>query len=62
MNSSAAPNGRQPPGTLPHQRRRHSRVMRFFSGYLMFVGALTTLYVLAQVVVLVFVEIGKWMP
>ena len=36
--------------------------MRFFSGYLMFVGALTTLYVLAQVVVLVFVEIGKWMP
>ena len=62
MSSPAAPKGRQPPGTLPHQRRRHGRVMRFFSGYLMFVGGLTTLYVLAQVVVLVFVEIGKWMP
>lgn len=62
MSSSAAPNGRRTPGTLPHQTRRHGRAARFFSGYLMFVGALTTLYVLAQLVVLLFVEIGKWMP
>ena len=31
-------------------------------GYLMTVGALTTLYVLAQLLVRLFVEVGKWMP
>ena len=34
----------------------------FFRGYLMMVGALTTLYVLLQLVVRLLVEIGKWMP
>ena len=31
-------------------------------GYLMLVGALTTLYVLVQLLVRLFIEIGKWMP
>ena len=34
--------------------------MRFFRGYLMAVGALTTGYVLVQLLVLLFVEIAKW--
>ena len=34
----------------------------FFRGYLMMVGALTTLYVLLQLAVRLLVEIGKWMP
>ena len=52
-------------GTLhrtPRRRRRSGRVGRFFRGYLMFVGALTTLYVLIQLLVLVFVELSRWMP
>ena len=34
----------------------------FLRGYLMMVGALTTLYVLLQLAVRLLVEIGKWMP
>lgn len=44
-------------------RRRHrGRLGRFLRGYLMCVGALTTIYVLIQLLVCLFVEIGKWMP
>ena len=39
-----------------------ARAWRFLRGYLMIVGALTTLYVLAQLLVLLFVEIARWMP
>ena len=46
----------------PRRRRRSGRIGRFFRGYLMFVGALTTLYVLVQLLVLVFVELSKWRP
>ena len=46
----------------PPRKRRHGRFKRFMRGYLMFVGALTTLYVLIQLLVLLFVEIAKWMP
>ena len=46
----------------PKKRRRRGRFKRFVRGYLMFVGALTTLYVLLQLLVLLFVEIGRWMP
>ena len=35
---------------------------RFVRGYLILVGALTTLYVLVQLLVRLFIEIGKWMP
>lgn len=44
------------------RKRRRGRLGRFFRGYLMMVGALTTLYVLVQLLVLLFVEISKWMP
>ena len=44
------------------RRRRRGRAVRFFRGYLMMVGALTTLYVLLQLAVRLLVEIGKWMP
>jgi len=44
------------------RRRRHGRFMRFVRGYLMFVGSLTTIYVLIQLLVILFIEIGKWMP
>ena len=48
----------------PHRRRsrRPGRIRRFVRGYLMLVGALTTLYVLVQLLVRLFIEIGKWMP
>ena len=47
----------------PHRRRsRPGRFRRFVRGYLMLVGALTTLYVLVQLLVRLFIEIGKWMP
>lgn len=42
------------------RRRRRNRIKNFFRGYLMIVGALTTLYVLAQLLVLLLVEAGKW--
>ena len=44
----------------PH--RREGRLRRFFRGYLMTVGALTTLYVLIRLLTLLFVELQKWMP
>ena len=46
------------PGRQP--RPRHGRFRRFVRGYLMMVGGLTTLYVLVQLLVRLFVEIGKW--
>ena len=43
-------------------RRRHRGKMgRFFRGYLMIAGALATAYVLERLLVLLFLEIGKWM-
>ena len=50
----------------PHEhkprRRKRGRFGRFLRGYLMFVGALTTAYVMIQLLVLLLIEIGKWMP
>lgn len=46
----------------PKRRKRRGRFRRFVRGYLMFVGTMTTLYVLLQLFVLLFVEIGRWMP
>ena len=42
------------------RRRRKNGIKAFFRGYLMIVGALTTLYVLAQLLVWLLVEAGKW--
>ena len=54
------------PDPQPHEkkrrRRRRGRFGRFLRGYLMFVGALTTAYVMIQLLVLLLIEIGKWMP
>lgn len=44
------------------RRRPHGRLGRFMRGYLMCVGALTTMYVLIRLLVLLFVELGRWMP
>ena len=44
----------------PKRKKRFRRVGRFFRGYLMAVGALTTGYVLVQLIVLLLVEIAKW--
>ena len=63
MWSPVAPNAHQGPAAVPGaRRRRHGRAARFFRGYLMMVGALTTLYVLLQLAVRLLVEIGRWMP
>ena len=43
-------------------RPRPGRFRRFVRGYLMMVGALTTLYVLVLLLVKLFVEVGKWTP
>lgn len=51
-----------PPEPKPKKKKRRGRFGRFVRGYLMFVGALTTLYVMLQLLVLLFVEINKWMP
>ena len=58
------PYGCPEPTSPPHWRRsrRPGRFRRFVRGYLMLVGALTTLYVLVQLLVRLFIEIGKWMP
>lgn len=58
------PCGGPEPTPPPHRRRsrRPGRFRRFVRGYLMLVGALTTLYVLVQLLVRLFIEIGKWMP
>lgn len=50
------------PERKPPKKRRRGRFKRFVRGYLMLVGSLTTLYVLIQLLVLLFVEIAKWMP
>ena len=50
------------PQQPPRRPRKKSRFRRFVRGYLMTVGSLTTLYVLARLVVALFVEMGKWMP
>ena len=54
------------PAPQPHEKkrrkRRRGRFGRFLRGYLMFVGALTTAYVLIQLLVLLLIEIGNWMP
>ena len=44
------------------QRKKKGRLIRFIRGYLMIVGALTTLYVLMQLIVILLVELGRWMP
>ena len=60
------PNSQMPPMQEGEGRRRKApkrgRFMRFMRGYLMIVGGMTTIYVLIQLLVLLFVEIGKWMP
>ncbi len=56
------PQPQQPPQPQPKRRRRSGRAGRFFRGYLMIVGPLPTLNVLIQLLVLLFVEIGMWMP
>lgn len=53
----------QPMYQPPHPekpRRRRGALGRFMRGYLMLVGAGTTIYVLIQLLVLLFVEIQKW--
>lgn len=50
----------QQPPHLQQPKPKHGRLGRFFRGYLMLVGALTTLYVLVQALVRLFIEIGKW--
>lgn len=46
-----------------HRRPKHrGRFMRFIRGYLMLVGALSTLYVLVQLLVRLFIEVGRWAP
>ncbi len=62
MQTPIAPGGHGTSYRTPRRRRRSGRIGRFFRGYLMFVGGLTTLYVLVQLLVLLFVEISKWMP
>ena len=63
MWSPAAPNAHEGSAAVPGaRRRRRGRAVRFFRGYLMMVGALTTLYVLLRLAVRLLVEIGKWMP
>lgn len=46
--------------SIPRKKKRFRRIGRFFRGYLMAVGALTTGYVLVQLIVLLLVEIAKW--
>ena len=56
-----------PPGPPPREGyrparrpRRRGRIGRFFRGYLMLVGALTTAAALVLLLVRLFVEIEKW--
>ncbi len=51
------------PPSAPERRPggRRGRGKRFFRGYLMVAGALATAYVLERLLVILFVEIGKWM-
>ena len=41
--------------------RRRGRCVRFFRGYLMLVGGGTTIYVLIRLLVVLLVEVQKWM-
>lgn len=56
---------RRPPHAPPpypqeeRRPRRHGRFRRIFRGYLMAVGAITTIYVLFRLLVLLLVEIGN---
>ena len=50
-----------PPPPQEPRRRHHGRVGRFFRGYLMIAGALATAYALERLLVMLFIEIGKWM-
>jgi len=43
----------------PRTRRKRGRLLRFFRGYLMTVGALTTFYVLLRIIVWILVEAAK---
>lgn len=52
----------QPKKREPKPQRKHGKLYRIFCGYLMTVGALTTLYVLLRLLTLLFVELQKWMP
>ncbi|MBN1777366.1 MAG: hypothetical protein JW811_04515 [Clostridiales bacterium] len=60
------PSAYSPPPPRPEyraearRRPRRSRAGRFFRGYLMLVGALTTVAVLVLLLVRLFVEIEKW--
>ena len=42
--------------------KHRGRFMRFMRGYLMIVGGATTVYVLVRLLILLFVEIGAWLP
>ncbi len=42
--------------------RHRSRFLRFMRGYLMIVGAATTVYVIIYLAIKLFVEIDKWIP
>jgi hypothetical protein len=56
----AYPPGPPPERTAYPPRPRRSRIGRFFRGYLMLVGALTTIAALVLLLVRLFVEIEKW--
>ena len=51
-----------PPPQPEKPRRRRGGFVRFSRGYLMLVGAGTTIYVLARLLVILFREIEKWVP
>ena len=55
--ASKAPCPDEPRGRA---RPRRGRLLRFMRGYLMLVGGMTTLYVLVRVLVILFVEMGRW--
>ena len=41
--------------------KRRGKAVRFLQRYLMFAGAIATLYVLFRLLVALFVEIGRWL-
>jgi len=49
-----------PPMPEGPRHKHHGRVGRFFRGYLMIAGALATAFVLERLLVMLFLEIGKW--
>lgn len=68
--SSTPPTGapqRQPyppqyDGATPRKPKHRGRFRRFIRGYLMIVGALSTLYVLVRLLVVLLVELNQWIP